>query len=115
MNCTFVITGKLSKLRADVVADIRRAGGKVVNAISGKVDYLVVGEGPDHITNKRWAAAKFDIPLLTEEQLYRFLRRKRNAVTKRKPKTNTERSVKTNKSRKSSRVSSRKSTSHNAT
>jgi NAD-dependent DNA ligase len=43
---TFVITGTLSQPRPAVAARIEAAGGKVVGAVSKKIDYLVVGESP---------------------------------------------------------------------
>src|SRR5450432_3272405 len=44
---TFVITGTLAALsREEAKARIEAAGGKVTNSLSGKTDYLVVGESP---------------------------------------------------------------------
>jgi DNA ligase (NAD+) len=43
---TFVITGTLAHPRPAVAARIEAAGGKVVGAVSKKIDYLVVGESP---------------------------------------------------------------------
>ncbi len=41
---TFVITGTLSRPRAEIAEDIERAGGKVAGSVSGKTDYLVAGD-----------------------------------------------------------------------
>lgn len=67
---TFVITGTLSRPRPAIAADIERAGGQVVGAVSKKVDYLVVGESPG---SKVQQAVKLGIPRLDEAALAAFI------------------------------------------
>ena len=44
---TLVLTGTLPDLtREDATKLIKRAGGKVVNSVSGKTDYVVAGDSP---------------------------------------------------------------------
>lgn len=43
---TFVVTGTLSRPRAEVTTLIERLGGKVTGSVSGNTDYLVVGDAP---------------------------------------------------------------------
>jgi DNA ligase (NAD+) len=44
---TFVLTGTLPSLtREEAAATIKAAGGKIVNSVSKKTDYVVAGESP---------------------------------------------------------------------
>ena len=44
---TFVLTGTLPELsREEATRLIKRAGGKVVNSVSKKTDYVVAGDSP---------------------------------------------------------------------
>lgn len=74
MNKTFVLTGTLSRLRADVVDAIRAAGGRVVGKISNQVDYLVQGIAPGRVTNKAREAAQNGVIVISENDLFRMLR-----------------------------------------
>ena len=65
---TFVITGKLSRKRDDIKADIEAAGGRVVGSVSGKTDYLVCND-KNSTTGKSATAAKLGVPVISEEEL----------------------------------------------
>jgi DNA ligase (NAD+) len=61
---TFVITGTLAGLsREEAKIRIEAAGGKVTNSLSGKTDYLVVGESPGSKLDK---ATKLGVATLDE-------------------------------------------------
>jgi len=61
---TFVITGTLDGLsREEAKARIEALGGKVTNSLSGKTDYLVVGESPGSKLEK---AIKLGVATLDE-------------------------------------------------
>jgi DNA ligase (NAD+) len=61
---TFVITGTLAGLsREEAKSRIEAAGGKVTNNLSGKTDYLVVGESPGSKLDK---ATKLGVATLDE-------------------------------------------------
>ena len=65
-----MITGTLSRPRPAVAARIEAAGGKVVGAVSKKIDYLVVGESPGSKVDQ---ARKLGIPQLDEAALERLI------------------------------------------
>lgn len=63
---TFVLTGTLEKFtRSEAAALIKERGGKVLDAVSKKTDYLVVGTDPGSKLEK---AKKLSIVILTEEE-----------------------------------------------
>jgi len=68
---TFVITGTLSAPRDEVAARIAEAGGKVASSVSGKTDYLVVGEAPGSKLEK---AKKLGVRIIDEKGLQELLR-----------------------------------------
>ncbi|MGQ9864810.1 MAG: NAD-dependent DNA ligase LigA [Pseudanabaenaceae cyanobacterium] len=64
---TLVITGTLPTLtRAEAIARIEAAGGKVSNQVSKKTDFLVVGDAPGQKLTK---AQQLGIPILDEARL----------------------------------------------
>src|SRR5262245_35543048 len=68
---TFVITGTLEAFsREDAKARIEALGGKVTNSLSGKTDYLVVGESPGTKLDK---ATKLGVATLDEKALVALL------------------------------------------
>ena len=67
----FCITGKLSKPRALIQADIEAAGGKVGTSVTGKTNYLICNK--PETSAKYKAAVEKGLPILTEEQLYKML------------------------------------------
>lgn len=68
---SFVITGTLPTLsRKEAQALIEQAGGKVVSAVSSKINYLVVGANPG---SKLTKAQQLGIPQLEEEELRQLL------------------------------------------
>lgn len=69
---TFVITGKLSKKRDDIKADIEAAGGKVTGSVSSKTNYLVCNDKNSN-TGKSKDAKALGIPIITEEELMKML------------------------------------------
>ncbi len=62
----FVITGTLSVPRSDMKERLTRLGGEVVNSVSKKTNYLVVGENPGSKLEK---AKKLGIRTLSETEL----------------------------------------------
>jgi DNA ligase (NAD+) len=68
---TFVITGTLEAFsREDAKARIEALGGKVTNSLSGKTDYLVVGESPGTKLDK---ATKLGVATLDEKAFVALL------------------------------------------
>ena len=68
---TFVITGALPTLtREQAIALIEANGGRVVDSVSRKTDYLLVGENPG---SKYTKASELGIPRIDEEQLKRMV------------------------------------------
>jgi DNA ligase (NAD+) len=64
---TLVLTGTLPELtREEAAALIKAAGGKVVNSVSKKTDYVVTGENPG---SKLAKAEKLETPVLDESGL----------------------------------------------
>ncbi len=68
---TLVVTGTLSKPRAEVQARIEAAGGKIAGSVSKKTHYLVAGA--DTGKTKLEAAEKHGVPVLDEEALEKLL------------------------------------------
>ncbi len=64
---TFVITGTLSRPRAEIAKTIEAAGGKVVGSVSAKTDYLVAGDKTGK--SKLTAAEKHDVEVIDEAAL----------------------------------------------
>ena len=64
----FVITGKLSRKRDDIKADIEAKGGKVTGSVSSKTNYLVCNDKNSN-TGKSKDAKALGIPIITEEEL----------------------------------------------
>jgi DNA ligase (NAD+) len=68
---TFVLTGTLPELtREEAGALIKAAGGKVVNSVSKKTDYVVAGENPG---SKLAKAEKYETEILDEASLLSLL------------------------------------------
>jgi len=68
---SFVITGTLPTLsRKEAQALIEQAGGKVLSAVSSKINYLVVGANPG---SKLTKAQQLGIPQLEERELRQLL------------------------------------------
>ena len=65
---TFVITGKLSKPRAEIKAMIEAAGGKVTGSVSGKTNYLVNNDSTSQ-TAKNIKAKELGVSIITEDEL----------------------------------------------
>lgn len=64
---TFVITGTLSIPREQVKREIERLGGRVLNSISGKTDFLVSGADPGAAKLKK--AGELGTDIINEKQL----------------------------------------------
>jgi DNA ligase (NAD+) len=68
---TLVLTGTLPELtREEAAALIKSAGGKVVNSVSKKTDYVVAGENPG---SKLAKAEKYETEILDEPGLLSLL------------------------------------------
>jgi len=64
---TLVVTGTLTKPRADVQKAIEVAGGKVAGSVSKKTTYLVAGA--DTGKTKLEAAEKHGVQVISEQEL----------------------------------------------
>lgn len=69
---TLVITGALSRPRAEIEKQIKAAGGKVGSAVS-KTTYAVITEEPDAQTTKMQKARALGVPIWREADLYKIL------------------------------------------
>lgn len=70
-NKTFVITGTLDNFkREDVKNIIEQKGGKVLESVSKKTDYLLVGKNPGSKIKK---AIELKIKILTEQEFLNFI------------------------------------------
>lgn len=69
-GCTFVLTGTLSRPREEVAAIVERAGGRVVESVSGRTSFVVVGDKPG---SKLAKAQALGVPVLDEAGLERLL------------------------------------------
>ena len=73
LGLTFVVTGTLSALpRREAESKIKALGGGVTSSVTGKTNYLVVGESPG---SKLEAAQRLDTPVLDETAFMEFLER----------------------------------------
>ena len=68
---TFVLTGTLSVPREQIKSEIEMLGGKVVNSVSGKTDFLVSGADPG--TAKLKKAGELGTDIISEEQFKKLL------------------------------------------
>lgn len=66
---TFVITGKLSKPRATIVAQIESAGGKVTGSVSSRTNYLVNND-TESTSSKNVRAKSLGVSIISEEEFY---------------------------------------------
>lgn len=64
---TFVITGKLSRKRNEIKAEIESLGGKVTGSVSSKTDYLICND-KNSTTGKSADAKKLGIKVISEEE-----------------------------------------------
>lgn len=67
---TFCITGTLSRPRKEIALMIKAAGGKVVSAVSAKLDHLVAGESAGSKLDK---ANRLSVNVLSEDELVAML------------------------------------------
>lgn len=65
LNKTIVFTGKLDQPRATLEKTAKKLGAKPTGTISGKTDFLVVGDKPGK--SKLDAAKKYDVQVISEE------------------------------------------------
>ena len=68
---TFVLTGTLSIPREQIKQKIENLGGKVVNSVSGKTDFLISGADPG--TTKVKKAGELGTDIINEEQLKKLI------------------------------------------
>lgn len=64
---TFVITGKLSRKRDEIKAEIESLGGKVTGSVSSKTDYLICND-KNSTTGKSADAKRLGIKIISEEE-----------------------------------------------
>lgn len=68
---TFVVTGTLESMgRKDAQDEIKKRGGKVASRVSGKTDFVVVGENPG---SKAAKASELGVQILNEEEFLKLL------------------------------------------
>ena len=65
VGLSFCITGTLTRPRKEIALQIKAAGGKVVSAVSGKLDYLVAGENAGSKLEK---ATRLGVTVLNEAE-----------------------------------------------
>ena len=73
---TFLITGTLSRPRAEIERDIKARGGAILGSVSSKLNYLVVGESPGSKQDKAiqlTQSGKASIELVSEVGLAEWL------------------------------------------
>ena len=63
VGLSFCVTGTLTRPRKEIALQIKAAGGKVVSAVSGKLDYLVAGENAGSKLEK---ATRLGVTVLNE-------------------------------------------------
>lgn len=78
VNLTFVITGDLSVDRDSVTNFIKRLGGRVTGAVSGKTSFLVVGSEPG--ATKVDKAKKLNVKMVDEKGLSELVKLKSKEV-----------------------------------
>lgn len=72
MGLTFVFSGEFCEFSRDDIADyVKRYGAKVTSAPSRRTSFLVLGKDPG--ATKLAKAKEYDIKVLNEEQLYKFI------------------------------------------
>ena len=72
LNMTFVITGSLNTLKRNEAKDlIKELGGKVVNSVTKKTNYIIVGNNPG---SKLSEGAKLNIIQLNEAEFLKILK-----------------------------------------
>ncbi len=70
---TFVLTGTLKNLSRDQAKErIRQNGGKVVNSVSSKTSFVIIGQS-DKSSTKEKDAKKLNIPLIDEEAFLKMI------------------------------------------
>ena len=65
---TFCMTGKLSRVRSEVIRMIEDNGGHVVSKVTGATDYLILGDKGIG-TTKHTAALRYHTEIITEDDL----------------------------------------------
>lgn len=72
LGLTFVFSGEFCEFSRDDIADyVKRYGAKVTSAPSRRTSFLVLGEDPG--ATKLAKAKEYDLKILNEEQLYKFI------------------------------------------
>lgn len=69
----FCITGKLSRPRKQIEADIREAGGDIKGSVTSSLDYLVVND-PESTSSKAKKARNLGVPMISEDRLAMMIR-----------------------------------------
>ena len=73
---TFVLTGALSLPREAVAGEIEALGGKISNSVSGKTDYLVVGEKPGSTKLRKAGELAGTVEIIDEERLRDIMKKR---------------------------------------
>ena len=73
---TFVLTGALSLPREAVAGEIEVLGGKISNSVSGKTDYLVVGEKPGSAKLRKAGELAGTVEIIDEERLRDIMKKR---------------------------------------
>jgi DNA ligase (NAD+) len=67
---SFCLSGSMPRGKKQIEQDITAAGGSVKDGVSKDLSYLVAGEGSGSKSEK---AAKYNVPIITEDELYKIL------------------------------------------
>ncbi len=71
-GATFVVSGVFNNYNRDSLKDaIRQNGGKVISALSGKLNYLLIGKDPG--PSKLAKAEKLGLKIITEDEFQRLI------------------------------------------
>ena len=69
---SFVITGKLSRKRDDIVEELKSKGHKVTGSVTKNTDYLINND-INSTTGKNKKAKELGIPIITEDELTKLI------------------------------------------
>ena len=69
-NKTFILTGELESMTRDEAKEkIKNLGGKVLNSVNKKIDYVIVGKNPG---SKYKKAQEMKIKIINEQEFYKL-------------------------------------------
>ena len=87
IGLTFCLTGTLSRPRKEIELQIKAAGGKTTTSVSGKLDYLLVGENAGSKLEK---ANRLGVKVVKEDELIEMIGENLDEVELEKPQLKSE-------------------------